>query len=333
MNINDQLKAMKAGGNIHAESEPGDSGAPDSMEPPGEFNLAMQAPESQVNNDPSATTEGSQAEPQKQQQQHANGVDGVPIPDRVEALPAQNTDGNPPQAPAKPLFEGLRNINDPQKLAEYTRDLESRLVNVEANQHNQSTLASQMNAQTATPMESEVTHSRPQALPVSGDDSERTSAYRELLFTDPDRAIAQIQEDARKDSQKAVDQLRTEINQDSAQKDFWESFYSSNPDLKNADKVVKLTLNERWNELQSLDPKTASDKLAQISRQEVATLVEGIAPVEQVNSRPAITLGASGDSVPKPASKPAAKVSFSDQIRGYQEKKRPTIYKTPNFGG
>lgn len=86
-----------------------------------------------------------------------------------------------------------------------------------------------------------------------------------LLFTDPKRAAKMIVDTA-------VAQVRAEYGVEKAQIGFWNDFYKSNPDLADADLVVKAVMQREMGKLSPMSVEKAAEHLAEASKKELLRL-------------------------------------------------------------
>lgn len=110
-----------------------------------------------------------------------------------------------------------------------------------------------------------------------------------LLFTNPKEALAKVKADI-------LAEVRGETAQRAAQTGFWQHFYEKNPELKDADLVVKAVMGREMAKLAPLTVEKAAEVLAEASQKELLRL--GVVKKGKPKANPAEggTEGASGGS-------------------------------------
>ncbi len=98
-----------------------------------------------------------------------------------------------------------------------------------------------------------------------------TVDYEQLLFTDPNRALALLSEQIRT---QVTSELRGEYSADTAQREFWGSFYKENKELSEDDHIVRMVMTQNWDTLEGMKGKVARDKLAELTQREILRLVK-----------------------------------------------------------
>jgi len=111
----------------------------------------------------------------------------------------------------------------------------------------------------------------------------------ELWFTSPKKVIAILKQNMKTELDRTKEEVKKDLKLERAVEDreqnFWKKFYSSNSDLKRADKVVKAILAEKWESLASIpDEDVAQKTLAGYVRAYLAKLVSTSAP--SLNAEP-----------------------------------------------
>lgn len=102
---------------------------------------------------------------------------------------------------------------------------------------------------------------QPEPVPqLEGDDLE------DLWFTDPKRAAEQIR-------QQVKDELRQEYQTQDQAKQFWADFNRENPALAGHNHIVNAVMNQHWDEVKALSGKTGRDKIAELVKAELVSLI------------------------------------------------------------
>lgn len=138
----------------------------------------------------------------------------------------------------------------------------------------------------------------------------------DLLLNNPKGFIEKIKQDVRQE-------IGAIEGQKNRTKEFYDSFYKSNPDLKDLDWQVQSVIGEKISEWKDLSPEEGAKKLAEETRRRVDLIrkTTGVRQ-EELKTTPAGTLPASGDSitgVPTPA---APTKNFVQEIQDMRAKKR-----------
>lgn len=141
--------------------------------------------------------------------------------------------------------------------------------------------------------------------------------YEALLLNDPRKFASRVKED-----------VRNEINQVEQQKagvkQYWDQFYTENPDLKDVDWHVQSVLGSKLSELKDLPIPEASKKLAEEARRRIDLLRnKGGVRSEVLNSTNASVFPSSGEPIAKSTtSAPAENKTFVQEIYDMRQKKR-----------
>lgn len=99
--------------------------------------------------------------------------------------------------------------------------------------------------------------------------------WNDLLFTDPEKAVAQIKAEAVKE---AEDKMTASYQKDQGTKKFWDGFYDTNKDLKDDHDLVELTLNSNLSALANIPVADAMKKLADLTRERMLRYSGGVKP-------------------------------------------------------
>lgn len=121
-----------------------------------------------------------------------------------------------------------------------------------------------------------------QPKPAAGE--KKGTDYGNLIFTDPDKAV-----------QLMKDEIRAELNgqlaSTNAQQEFWAEFYRENPDLKDADWLVKSVLAREFKNLEKLQVPEAIKKLSETVKGDILKLSK-----KETKKDPKATLEGSNES-------------------------------------
>lgn len=208
----------------------------------------------------------------------------------------------PPAAPQNqdpataPLHKGLiGEITDPKELANYTKSLESKLVEL--------TLASQAKGSITEPA---------QSTPPAPAKKSIEEEIEDEIFTNPKGAIKKLN-----------DHILNKVNEIQGKTDqvkqFWNDFYEENPDLKGLDSVVKVVEAYKSAELRPLSITAARKKLSEEVRKHVKSIEARKGVTTEEMPQGGATILGSGGSQPGGSGKPAGKIlSFADEMRQFQ---------------
>lgn len=143
--------------------------------------------------------------------------------------------------------------------------------------------------------------------------SDETS-IEDVFYTDPKKAAQILKKQATEEALKAIDAERRKERQE---KEFWDNFYSENPDLRGRERFVKLVLGEKWNELESKPTTEAKEAIAKETRQLISQASTTGGTRTELLQNPGMALPSSGPSYggQTTETKPA---SFVSQIKKFQ---------------
>lgn len=153
----------------------------------------------------------------------------------------------------------------------------------------------------------------PPVTPKEPTEKPKTS-YKDLIFTDPDKAVEQIQKDA---VEMATTQLRGQYERDQGQKKFWDKFYDKHKDLKEDQDLVELTLNSNLSSLANIPVDDAMKKLADLTRERIIRYSGGTRP----KGKKAVAEGSSPPSERRAPAIGAEVTSLGDVIRARRRKR------------
>lgn len=109
------------------------------------------------------------------------------------------------------------------------------------------------------------------ALPEPGAKKPDETDYSDLLFTDPNTAIATLRKEIRDE---VVGEVTVAYQREKGVDDFWSGFYRDNDDLKGTETLVKAVFNRDYPGLAGLPIKTAADTLAKSVRAEELSILK-----------------------------------------------------------
>lgn len=89
-------------------------------------------------------------------------------------------------------------------------------------------------------------------------------SYEDLLFEDPAAAVEQLKQE-----------LRNEYTVEQNRQRFWTEFYRENPDLREHDDIVRLTMSKNLADLAQKPVPDAAKEIAELSRKRLAELRGG----------------------------------------------------------
>ena len=115
---------------------------------------------------------------------------------------------------------------------------------------------------------------------------------------------------------RATEQARRQEEQ------LWTDFYAKNKDLDADRDVVDFVLNKHWNELRSLHPDQATEKLAEISRSTMLRFKKAPGVKQELPSGKAKVGPSATQAAPRIQEKQAAPVDFVTQLKKIQSKRK-----------
>lgn len=204
----------------------------------------------------------------------------------------------PPVTPPseEPIHKGMiGDIKTQSELVDYTKALEAKLV--EVNLANQ-TKASMPGNQPMTP-------------PPSAKDE--LDEIEDMIFTNPKEAL-------KKHADYILNKVEDKRSALERRTQFWDTFYTENPDLKGLERVVKSVEKEKVDELRPLSVSEARKKLAEESRKMVNLVKDRVGVKrEELPAGGATIIGSGGHS---PSTKQPAGggqvLNFTEQLKNMQ---------------
>lgn len=208
------------------------------------------------------------------------------------------------EAPAAPLYKGIAGeANSPEELVAITKKLEQKLVEKEI---------SKPSAQTVESF---------QEKPVPRVDANAVKSvkeqYADMVYTDPEKAFDLV-------LNAAVQTIEDRSATREGEKKWWDEFYTENPDLKGAERVVRSVVGEKHGEIGKLSLTDAKKFLATESRKFIGAIKSQFGVTEtELPSGQANAFGASNGPSGAPKVETAQQpLSFVDQVKAQREKRK-----------
>lgn len=218
------------------------------------------------------------------------GVTPIQVPDQQQQSSAPAKE----EAPKTALYKGaLGEANTPEELVEYTKKLESSLLEAQIKGRE---FISQYQA--------------PQAQPPAVEEE----PLDELLYKDPKKAVEVI-------TDRITSKIEAKANARDNESKFWTEFYAENPDLKGATRLVNAVKTEKWNELKPLALSEAKKFLAKEARSFLSEVRKQSGTSEtELRSGAAVAFGSSSSSAPAAAVETSTPISFNEQVKRMKRK-------------
>lgn len=111
-------------------------------------------------------------------------------------------------------------------------------------------------------------------LGARGDEDDgnlRGPDYSELIFTDPNEAVAQITKDVTESVTASVEAKGAATRK---QEKFWATFYKTNPELEDYAGTVRVVMEENWAELRKFQSPRAGERLADLTKTHITGIVK-----------------------------------------------------------
>ena len=142
------------------------------------------------------------------------------------------------------------------------------------------------------------------------------------LFTEPEVAIARLREEIKAEVKAEMTNAYTAAEN---QKEFWNAFYTANPDLKNEKVIVDAIMRRDWNKLAPMSNEKAAEAIAASVKKELLRLSGGKSKSDESNR------GLEGASTRQVETKSGQKQedvvgSLSAFIRQRQEARRKAMF-------
>jgi hypothetical protein len=196
----------------------------------------------------------------------------------------------------KPLYKGLGgHITTTEELVKYAETLEEKLVSAQA--------------KTPPPLVP--------AAPAAPDTDPLEKEIAENWYSNPTKAMHLI-------DQRFERKLEQTKLAEESKKQWFEEFYTENPDLKDHDRVVQLVIRDQFSKLRNLSPAEAKKAVSK----EVKTITTGFrrdsgSHTTDMDSRPAVSLGSSrGEGAPRTPAAPKQPETFASQILKMRNKRK-----------
>lgn len=125
--------------------------------------------------------------------------------------------------------------------------------------------------------------------------------YDTLLFENPTEAVNRLKSEI-------TAEVTSLYQQDKAQTDFWNGFYSKNQDLdrQDDDMLVRGVLQQNWNSLHALPPQEAAERLANLTRRQILRYSQKAKLEDESTPNPATRTFVEPASHPSPRPAPRA---------------------------
>lgn len=204
-------------------------------------------------------------------------------------LASNPTTQNTPPAQGTEVTLNGKKFKSAQEMSEYVANLEKKVT---LNQPPQQTIA-QANQ---TP--------KVQATPGK-------KSYTELLFEDPEQAVASIKQDIKAE-------FDIQRQQEENRKSFWSQFYVENPDLRGKEEIIDGMVAKNWGSLSLLTVADFGKKVADDSR--VMLKKAGLMNATEIPNNPSAALSSGGQTPSGQQAIPAKETSFVDEMNNYKGK-------------
>lgn len=168
------------------------------------------------------------------------------------------------------------------------------------------------------------------AASQEGDDEEKEIAT--LLFTDTEKALKLLKKRIKEET---VGTVSNAYVQDQASREFWDGFYSRFPefDRKTHHWVIRQTAVENEKDLADLDVAKGSDRLAELTRNKLASLIKKADPGPKDRKTPRTTVEGGGSPTGRTSERrgepaqPERPLSLVDVLKGRRQRRREAAMK------
>ena len=103
----------------------------------------------------------------------------------------------------------------------------------------------------------------PQVEPQEDDD------FESQFFENPQQFLSKFRTDIKEEVRK---ELTAEYQQENARNEFWNNFYSENPDIRDEQTIVRAVMEENFDTLGGMKGKAARDELAKMTKRKILDL-------------------------------------------------------------
>lgn len=220
------------------------------------------------------------------------------FPSITTPTPEAKAPATPITTPApEPLYKGLSgHINSQDELIAYAKRMEEEVIQSKIEKQHKPSLSEPITPTNTVPIE-----------PVDG--------FEQLIYTNPIKAKELLKNEIR-------EEFRTNDLKKEQEKKFWSEFYTENSDLKPMDRIVQLTLKDKWSEVEKLPLNQAKEVLAKAAREVVGLVRSSVGVTETtLPSGGAVTLGSSGSPAPKAPVIPPKEMTMSEQLLQFRRNK------------
>lgn len=156
---------------------------------------------------------------------------------------------------------------------------------------------------------------RDRSAPVEQPVVQKSKKISELIFEDPDKAL-ELHE------QQIIQKLKAQEQAKNAEKQYWDDFYTKNKDLNEDKDLVEFALGKHWNELKTLHPDQAMQKLAEYTRNTVVRFRKTETQKQEMPAGQAKAGLGTSYAAPQIPEKKAAPVDFVSQLKKIQTKRK-----------
>lgn len=149
--------------------------------------------------------------------------------------------------------------------------------------------------------------------------------WEKMLFEDTDNAVEALRKEIKEE---VITEVRGQYQQDTGEKEFWNDFWATNPDLKKAedDDIARITLQRNYTALGDLPVSEAIKKLGELTRERILKYTGG--KKKEPNPKEKAQTEAGGEKKPNPPAPQDDKiVSLSDLIRARRANRAKAISK------
>ncbi len=198
------------------------------------------------------------------------------------------------------IYEGFgKKFKTADELAEYTKELESKLVKNELGKKSE-----------------EDNQEKPTISEKFGQGQEKSVVTDELadrIFEEPKEVLTELEK-------KIKDGLKAEDLKKKQEAQFWNEFYHDFPDLKKQERVVNLILKEQGTKIAPMNIDKGREYLASETRTLLRQMGNEMGTKEKLNTGGSDSLGTSGASVPSGAPAQSNSSDFVSEMKAMQRK-------------
>lgn len=214
----------------------------------------------------------------EQQQQMVGDPVSTPIQSEVKNTEEIKTEEK------KPLYQGMAGaIESQEELTAYTKNLEEMLVLEKAKSMDKKVEPQPFAQTVASP------------IPQMDEEEKITKEINDVWYSDPAKALELI--DRRNELKLNKNRAKEEYI-----KNFWDEFYTKNPDLKDSANTVQLVLTAKKAIVDTMQTKEEVEKFLSTESRKIIEPIKNkyVAKETPLESRTAVSFGASGEPVRTP---------------------------------